>query len=309
MTSAGEPTCPLCGVEGRPAFVKDGYPHFRCAGCRSLFVSPVPTPDELAAWYRQAGTEKSSALCWEGTGLHAVASWRRALRHARRVAGDGPLLDVGCGAGQFLAFARDEGWTDLVGLEPSPAAAERARDASGASIHEVELRAAPLPEGSCAVVTLWDVIEHVPDPRRVLERVAALVRPGGVVVMGTPNVEGLTTRRFGARALVVMPPEHLFVAARRGLLALVASAGLEPVRTDAVDLRIRDWLGSPPDGATSSGSAGARARYRGLYDRLTGATLFDVAQRAANLFLNTTGLGDQLVMLARKSPRPGGPAR
>ena len=309
MTAPARPPCPLCAAPGEAAFVKDGYPHFRCEACRSLFVAPAPTADALAAWYRQAGTDKNSALCWEGTGLHAVASWRRALRHARRIAGDGPLLDVGCGSGQFLAFARDEGWAELVGIEPSPAAAERARAGSGATIHEVELQAAPLPAASFAVVTLWDVIEHLPEPCKMLERVAALVRPGGVVVMGTPNVEGLTTRRFGARALVVMPPEHVFVAARRGLHALTASAGLEPVRTEAIDLRIRDWLGSPPASATPSSTEGSRARYRGLYDRLTGAGLFAFAQGAANLFLNTTGLGDQLVMLARKPAQPRGPAR
>ena len=299
MSSSSGPVCPLCGDFGRAAFSKEGYAHFRCGACRSLFIDPVPDPDALAEWYRAADAEKNSALCWGGSERHALTCWLRTLGTAERLAGKGPLLDVGCGAGQFLVFARQRGWTDLAGIEPSPAAARLAQTRSEATVHQTPLLDVALRDASYAVVTLWDVIEHLSEPRRTLRRVVQLLRPGGVVILGTPNVEGLTTRRFGRRALVVMPPEHLFVAARRGLQAVAVSEGLEVVRVEAIDVRIRDWLGPAPGTPVPSRSA-AIDRYKAAYGRLTRSGFFGSAQRAANAVLNATGLGDQLVMIARK---------
>jgi hypothetical protein len=80
------------------------------------------------------------------------------------------------------------------------------------------------------------------------------------------------------------------------------SAGLQVLRIESVDLRIRDWL----DSGSSPGSGSGKYRYRAVYDRLTGVGVFGAAQAAANLILRATGLGDQLLMLARKPGTPGG---
>jgi 2-polyprenyl-3-methyl-5-hydroxy-6-metoxy-1,4-benzoquinol methylase len=300
------PRCPLCSGPGRLAFVKDGFTHHLCRGCDSLFVEPMPSPTELADFYRRHDADQNSRLCWEGGNRHAHAAWARALAAAERLAGPGPLLDVGCGAGQFLAFARARGWSQLVGLELAPEAAALARRASGAEVHEATLEGGALPEGGFAVVTLWDVLEHLPDPGQALDRLGRLLRPGGLLMLGVPHRHGITLRAFGAGSLIVMPPEHLFLPSRRGLLAAIRRAGLEPLRAETTEVRLREWLDAARrwlgrgGRAVPRAGAGERADYLRLYGRITGAGAFGLVQGAANLVLRLTRLGDQLTLIVRR---------
>lgn len=305
--------CPLCGGGGEPSIEKAGYRYHSCSACRTLFLHPVPPPEALAAYYRDPAAEQKSRFSWEQSHRHAHRGWRRALEEAARLAGPGPLLDVGCGAGQFLSFARALGFEDLAGVELSPEAAEAARRATGATVHGVDLLRAPLPSGHFAAVTLWDVLEHLADPRRALRRVAELLRPGGVVVIATPNRGGITLRALGSRTLVVTPPEHLFLASRPGLAGAVAAEGFLTRRLEASDLYLKEWvrLLRREDGAESAGAgqAGARAlagdgrrSYVRLYEWLTALPVFPALHSAANAVLRATRLGDQLLALAQKPP-------
>lgn len=304
--------CPLCGGRGRPAFEKAGWRHAECDRCATWYVDPVPSADALAAFYRDASADPGSRFCWEGTARHAHATWARALADAERLAGRGPLLDVGCGGGQFLEFARERGWVELEGVELSEAAAAAARARTGARIHPLPLDDAPLEEGRWAAITAWDVLEHLRDPGRALRRAFALLRPGGVLAVGTPHRHGLTLRTFRARALLVMPPEHLLLASRAGLRAAAAAAGFEVMRLETVDLHLRQWTAwmrgggavAPPGGAAPDRPAARdRAAFLATYRRLTGASGFGALQATANLALRAARLGDQLVAVLRRPAR------
>jgi SAM-dependent methyltransferase len=291
------PSCPLCGAGGAPAFVVSGYAHHGCLACGSLFVSPVPATETLRAVYDTAPRDLGSATCWEGSARHSHPSWERVLADVRRLSGVGPLLDVGCGAGQFLAFARSRGFDALDGLELAADVARVARERTGARVQELDLDAAALEPGTFAAVTMWDVFEHLGDPRAALRRARALLRPGGVVAIGTPSREGITLRLRGRRAHVISPPEHLFLATRRGLRAACEAARLEIVRLEAEQIRIAEWLpsqASPAAGRPSGGCAYARA-----YALLTGPAALAI-QRIANGVLRATRLGDHLVVVARR---------
>jgi SAM-dependent methyltransferase len=277
-------------------------------------VHPTPLPESLAAYYRDASADQNSRVCWEGSQRHAHSAWRRALTDVRRLAGDGPLLDVGCGAGQFLAFARAAGHRELAGLELSQSAAARARETSGATVREEGLLEATLPSGRFAAVTFWDVLEHLAEPRRALARAFELLRPGGVVVSGTPHRDGLTLRLLGARALMVMPPEHLFLPTARGLRLAVCAQGFQVERVEASEIHLREWthvartLASrilprqAPRGLASESEA--RRGYLRIYHRTTALPLFERAQSAANAVLRRARLGDVLVLVARRPPGP-----
>ncbi len=308
--SAGR--CPLCGDEGKPSFEKLGYIHHTCGTCRTLFVYPVPSPDALAAYYQDPGNEQKSRVCWEQSHRHAHPGWRRTLGEAALLAGAGPLLDVGCGAGQFLSFAQALGWRDLEGVELSPEAAEAARRATGATVHGVDLLQAPIPSGHFAAVTLWDVLEHLADPRGALRRGRELLRPGGVLVVATPNRSGITLRALGSRTLVVTPPEHMFLASRRGLAHAVTAEGFHLKRMETSGLYLKEWVRlfrkeSGPAEAAAGNPVGPRPfagderrSYVRLYERLTGLAVFGSLQSLANGLLRATRLGDQIVMLAQK---------
>ncbi len=315
-TNAASSLCPLCGGTGHGAFEKNGYLHHQCDRCASLYLEPVPSPEALADFYRRSSADQNSRLCWEGGNQHAHASWCRALATAAKLAGTGPLLDVGCGAGQFLAYARTLGWAELEGLEVAPDVAATARRVSGAAVQEATLESASLVDDRYAVVSLWDVLEHLPEPAAALRRLARLVRPGGVLLLGVPHRHGITLRVFGSRSLIVMPPEHLFLPSRRGLRAATDRAGLDTVRAETTDVRLREWLDvgkrlgprAPSAGPPSRGAAQVRADYLETYRRITAAGAFGLVQSVINVLLRATGLGDQLTVVLRRPPTATPPA-
>jgi hypothetical protein len=123
-----------------------------------------------------------------------------------------------------------------------------------------------------------------------------------MLAVGTVNRLGLSLRAFGSKAFVVMPPEHLVITTSRGLRALTHRVGFEHVETYSVDIYLREWTLRLRPGRDNSAptSAESRGSYLQTYGRLTGSALFSAAQAVANLGLRLTGLGDQLVMMARK---------
>lgn len=104
------------------------------------------------------------------------------------------LLDVGCGPGAFLAHLREHEPTwELAGSDVSRYALDQAADRlPGVELFRAGADQTPLPEGSCDVITAWDVIEHVPDLEAVGRAVAGMLRPGGVFLFLVPVYDGVT---------------------------------------------------------------------------------------------------------------------
>lgn len=118
----------------------------------------------------------------------AAKFWKR-LENYRQT---NKLLDVGSSYGFFLDEARRQGW-QVVGMELALDQAAWAREHLGLPVVE-DLESRELEPHSFDVLTLWDVIEHVEDPHSFLKRCHTLIRPGGVVLLKTPNAEGLLQR-------------------------------------------------------------------------------------------------------------------
>ena len=138
----------------------------------------------------------------------------------------GRLLDVGCGSGQFLANMRDLGW-EVMGVEPDPEAARVAREKLGLEVCQGTLAESEFPQDSFDVVTMSHVIEHVPDPLGLLKECKGILKPGGRLVLVTPNIESLGARVFGEFWRGWEPPRHLFLFSPRTLSRCVESAGLQ----------------------------------------------------------------------------------
>jgi len=138
------------------------------------------------------------------------------------------LLDVGCGNGRYLAQMRTLGW-EVTGVEVDPAAAAQARAAFGLKVQTGTLFDAGFPPDSFDVVTISHVIEHVDDPLRLLHECFRVLRPGGRVVITTPNITSLGHRWFGSAWRGLEPPRHLILFSPRALDQLVGKAGFQRV--------------------------------------------------------------------------------
>jgi len=209
-----------------------------CAGCGLLRLDPQPSPAELAAYYPPS--------YWFAPDASAPARMEEAYRrlvlsdHVRFVAQalheDGPVLDVGCGGGLFLRLLRERGHR-VIGLDSSAAAAFIAWRQNGVPAVCGSLENAPLAPRSCAAITMFHVLEHVPDPRPYLRAARDLLRPQGRLIVQVPNAACWQLRLLGRRWNGLDVPRHLHDFRARDLEALLASCGFAVVRRKHFSLR------------------------------------------------------------------------
>lgn len=139
----------------------------------------------------------------------------------------GKLLDVGCYTGVFPLLAEAQGY-EAYGVEPSQWAANIAKQRlSSQKIHQGYLETAPFPRESFDLVTSWDVIEHVTDPKKEIGLMTSLLKPGGWLILSTMASEALIVKMLGSRWPWYMPM-HLFYFTPKTLSEFLRRAGLEP---------------------------------------------------------------------------------
>jgi ubiquinone/menaquinone biosynthesis C-methylase UbiE len=173
--------CGVCGSSEREPF-HSFSDVVRCLDCGTLYVSPRPSSAAIERFYSQAGHYDH----WDRE-PGRKAMWRRRVQRLLRLCPGGRLLDVGTGQGDFGAAAREH--FTFEGTEISSEGVRMARERHGLTVHHGDLLDLDLPRGHYDVITLWHVLEHVPEPRLVVERCHALLRPGGVFAVAVPNTD------------------------------------------------------------------------------------------------------------------------
>lgn len=215
-------------------FWKYGTPVVRCSVCSLVFASPRWTSEHLFKRYRDPEYWTHYAETIRATAFDPVANqarWDPSLELFAAERGEGRLLDVGCATGEFLAAAKARGW-QAHGVEASEIAAAHARESHGVDVHTGTLEDVRFPDASFDVVTMWDVIEHLQHPRAVVERVARLLRPGGLLGLTTPNIGSLRYYVQGRRWWVVGPNEHIFYFSPATVDRLLRRCGFDVTHID-----------------------------------------------------------------------------
>jgi SAM-dependent methyltransferase len=181
-------------------------------------TSPWPSDQQLAdayaAWYRPEGGRFS------GVGDAVLRYTRSALANRlHQVLPPGPVLDVGAGDGTLVGAFRRHG-REAIGVDPY---------ASGSSPH---VRAVEFEDmtGAWSAVIFWHSLEHLRRPVRALRHAAALVAPGGVLIIAVPNAASLQARLFGDRWLALDLPRHLVHISPAALLTQVEALGFRVER-------------------------------------------------------------------------------
>lgn len=195
----------------------------QCRRCGMLFSNPQLAPEVICQRYR----EVVDPLYLEESPAREKTFARQLRRLARFTSPPGALLDVGCYTGVFMKLAAAAGWR-VTGLELSGWAAAIARRASGGEVVECELEKSGLERESFDVITFWDVLEHVSDPRVVLQQVHGLLKPGGIVALSTHLVDSAAARLAGRRYPFFMDM-HMVHFSRATLKRLLRESGFTVV--------------------------------------------------------------------------------
>lgn len=134
----------------------------------------------------------------------------------------GKLLDIGAGTGDFLAVAKASGW-DITGIEPS----EKAKSiAKGKGVVFAESLAA-IPDHSYDVITMWHVLEHVPDVEAQITELKRIMKPDGVIIIAVPNFKSYDAQYYGKFWAAYDVPRHLWHFSKTAIEKLFARQGIQ----------------------------------------------------------------------------------
>ena len=234
-------SCYLCGSDrSRIVFVEDGVPLRRCLDCTHVYSSWPQ--DQHYDGYWKNGVADADLEFWDVAHRLVYEEFvRRFLPTA-----SGTLVDVGCGLGFFLATVRRlrPDWT-LRGYELSEFAVSWAHEHNdlGAIVQRRPVEESGLGPSSVDVVTMWDVLEHLPRPHALLRHLAGLLEPDGLVFVQTPNwpvqyararTTVLLDRRVVPVKRYVYAKDHVNQFSRRSLTRLAVETGFCPPTFDVL---------------------------------------------------------------------------
>jgi 2-polyprenyl-3-methyl-5-hydroxy-6-metoxy-1,4-benzoquinol methylase len=194
----------------------------QCQHCGLVYTDPRPDVHDIIETYQAV----EDPLYVEERGGR-VLTFEHHLKPLEQLTGrpsGRALLDVGCYTGVFVEIAARHGWAAW-GVEPSRWAVEHAQ-AQGLHVVQGTLETADLPEAYFDVVTMWDVIEHLTDPRRAIQETHRLLKPGGLIVVHTIDIESLFARLLGTRWPWLMEM-HIYYFSRRTLRAMLEQCGFQ----------------------------------------------------------------------------------
>jgi 2-polyprenyl-3-methyl-5-hydroxy-6-metoxy-1,4-benzoquinol methylase len=203
----------------------------RCASCGRLLLDPRPAPRALPSAYQEsyygAGARKFIPA------IERVVDWFRdgRARLAERLLGGrrGRVLDIGCGSGQFLARLIARGHEGH-GTELSEATGARAAGVPGLSLKVGFLAEDSYPPGSFDLISIWHVLEHLPEPDLMLRYSHGWLRQGGALLLAVPNADSWQAKLFQGSWFHLDPPRHLYHFNRRSLVQAMTRAGFRVER-------------------------------------------------------------------------------
>jgi SAM-dependent methyltransferase len=237
------PRCPICGsdqtwqyrddVVDLEYFVQPPRPFAveKCSRCDSEFLSPRPTEAELPPFYPDDYHAYNENHGTVARLLVQIRARSRARFYGRLIgSGRGRLFDVGTGDCRHFDELRRFLDLECAGIEIQPEVAAKGR-ARGYDVLEGTLETADLGPhlGKYDVVSMNHVLEHVVEPRTMLERSFDLLRPGGSVIGQLPTVTSWEHNIFGHNWGGYHYPRHLQIPSRQGLAGLLGEIGLEDV--------------------------------------------------------------------------------
>jgi len=247
--SAAQIACPICRnfqlVTCRPGrdrlfgLVQGTFSLFRCKSCGCRFQHPLPEKSALTNFYpreywwsqqppKQSGSARLFRRLEKAYREFVTEDHARFLDYcARRNPGSEKLLlDIGCGNGTFLHVARSHGYVPH-GMDVSARAVEIAREQYGCLARQGEIGSATWDDSRFDFITMFHVLEHLPDPRAALKYASGLLRSSGLLVIQVPNISSIQARLFGSRWYGLDVPRHVINFTPKALALLLREMGFE----------------------------------------------------------------------------------
>ena len=215
--------CPWCDSDNNHQFLKlkdyfltqEDFEILECNDCKLLFTTPCPAPDKIGDYYKSdnylSHNENNKGLfsyIYNKVKKINIRNKFKIIGDVKSAMGNVPkLLDIGCGVGDFLLFAKEKGW-EINGVEPSVFArtmAEKKLNTKILSLNELK----NIPDNSFDVVTMWHVLEHVDDLRTEMFHLQRIIKNDGKLILALPNYKSYDAEHYKDKWAAYDVPRHL----------------------------------------------------------------------------------------------------
>ncbi|HEV8515113.1 MAG TPA: class I SAM-dependent methyltransferase [Cyclobacteriaceae bacterium] len=202
----------------------------KCLNCNFTFTDPRPDDATLPNYYQSdkyishTGGSKSLIDNIYLLARKITLGWKRKL--VKKYSEGNKILDIGCGTGEFLFEMKSHGW-NISGVEPSSNARESSRKKTGVEINK---SIAEVTENNFNAITLWHVLEHLPDPNLTLKTIYNLLNQSGTIFIAVPNLESYDATHYESFWAAYDVPRHLWHFDKKNMEVLLKKNGLELVK-------------------------------------------------------------------------------
>lgn len=207
----------------------------KCSGCQQVRVAAI---NVNKAFYDDDHyfTERNNYIeRWEEFSLH----FRKIIYKVKKFKSGGTLLDIGCGVGILLDVAQRNGF-EVKGIELSRWASEFARD-KGFDVITGNLLDTVYTERSFDVIVLNHVLEHLPNPRAILQEAKRILKDDGLLIIGAPNFDSYMAKIRKEKWFSLMPNQHIWQFTHETLSMLLQKNGFSVVYFEAKDNHAVGW--------------------------------------------------------------------
>jgi len=221
--------CRFCSsTDYAPLFIKDNYEIAKCNSCNFIFLNFAPTKGFLVNYYSEdffndKGT-KHGFSNYEKESSNIQKSFKERIEILRKHQNSGSLLDIGCATGTFMEIATN--YWKVFGIEISPYATKVAKK-KGLNISGGTLEDRPYKNAKFDVITLWDTIEHLPDPVNTIKLLGNMVKLNSIIALTTGDVGSMASRISGKYWHLYNIPQHLSYFNRRSISDLLNKGGFK----------------------------------------------------------------------------------
>lgn len=318
--------CELCGTQGEALYtgLTDrlfGAPGVwslkRCpnADCGLVWLDPMPLEEDIALAYRRYYTHQSDVPKRSMGGL-AYQLLREILARVTGLFNEqkaiqtrylgglppGKLLEIGCGAGDYIVLMRNLGW-DVMGVETDPVACQCAREMDALNVHEGTLVSAAYKDNSFDAIVMNHVFEHVHDPVALLKECRRIIKPNGNVVVVTPNIESWGHSKFQENWRGLEPPRHIHIFSPKTMVKAARLAGFQnmEVRTTPANADIIIGASMDLERRTRPDKLQGNNNYLRFFQKIIWHSRVLLYQyREYRLWKNNTSIGEEVVLICQK---------
>ncbi len=228
----GTDSVPLYTARDRSCSIEGNFTYVRCNTCGLVYMNPQVIPEDIGKLYPEVYAPYHHDTTKKRFGILSEI-WKNIFKSVKldksigkQINQQSRVLDIGCGSGDFLNEIKNKHNCEIYGLDMSETAIHSAKQFYNIDVFKGTISEAPWTENYFDIITAWHYMEHVNNPNQNVQKMAQMLKPGGWLVLGVPNIESFGARHFKDKWYPLECPRHLCIWSPKTMELLIQKNGL-----------------------------------------------------------------------------------